>query len=150
MASGDMKVTGPNGAGPTARSGPSRSAPAGGQAFAPAEAGGAGVAARSTAASAMSTVASLDALIALQEVGGPLERRKRAAARGGRLLDALEKIKIGLLEGALPRAAVEALAREARDHRHMTDDPRLDMVLAEIETRAAVELAKLEAPLAAA
>ena len=77
--------------------------------------------------------------------GGPLERRKRAAARGGRLLDALDELKIGLLEGTLPRAAVERLAREAREQRTLTDDPGLDAILGEIETRAAVEMAKLEA-----
>jgi len=90
-------------------------------------------------------VGSLEALMALQEMGTPLERRRRAAARGGRLLDALDSLRIGLLEGELPQAAVESLAREARMQRTLTDDPRLDAVLAEIETRAAVELAKLEA-----
>ncbi len=86
----------------------------------------------------------------LQEVGTPLERRRRAAARGVRLLDALDNLKIGLLDGLLPRGAVESLAREAREQRGMTDDAGLDAVLAEIETRAAVELAKLEATHAAA
>ncbi|HWA61410.1 MAG TPA: flagellar assembly protein FliX, partial [Caulobacteraceae bacterium] len=92
----------------------------------------------------VAAVSSLEALMALQEVGGPLERRRRAVARGGRLLDALESLKIGLLEGALPRPAIEALAREVREQRDQTDDPRLEAVLAEIETRAAVELAKLD------
>ena len=82
--------------------------------------------------------------MALQDIGGPLERRRRATARGGRLLDALDELKIGLLDGSLPRQAVERLARDAREQRMLTDDPGLDAILGEIETRAAVELAKLE------
>ena len=39
----------------------------------------------------------MDALLALQEVDGPLERRRRAVRRGGRLLDALDAVKLALL-----------------------------------------------------
>jgi hypothetical protein len=144
-----MKVSGPGGAGPTSRAGGTKTA-AGGPAFAPISAAAPQGAARVAASAGVAGVNSLQALMTLQEAGTPLERRRRAAARGTRLLDALDHIKIGLLEGALPRAAVEALAREAREQRGMTDDPRLDAVLAEIETRAAVELAKLETARAAA
>jgi hypothetical protein len=144
MAGSDMKVSGAGPVGSTGAARASRPASGGGAAFAPIGVGGASDVARPAASAGVSTVASLEALMALQEVGGPLERRRRAAARGGRLLDALEQLKIGMLEGALPRAAVEALARDAREQRQATDDPGLDGVLAEIEMRAAVELAKLE------
>ncbi|MEJ0065808.1 MAG: flagellar assembly protein FliX [Caulobacteraceae bacterium] len=36
-----------------------------------------------TAAASVSAVSTLEALMALQEVGGPLERRRRAVWRGG-------------------------------------------------------------------
>jgi len=39
---------------------------------------------------------------------------------------------------------VEALARAVREQRALTDEPRLEGLLDEIETRAAVELAKLD------
>lgn len=139
-----MKVSGSSGASPTGGARASRPA-SGGSTFAPiASSGGAADVARTSAAGGVSSVSSLEALMALQEVGTPLERRKRATARGGRLLDALDELKIGLLDGALPRDAVERLARDAREQRTMTDDPGLDAILGEIETRAAVELAKLE------
>ena len=96
------------------------------------------------AASGVTQVSSVEALIALQEVGGPLERRRRATGRAGRILDALEALKLDLLAGGLTAAVVEALVRAVRDQRALTDDPRLEGVLDEIETRAAVELAKLE------
>jgi len=139
-----MKVSGPSGA--SSASGPRGAKPASaGAGFSPiVSGGGASDVARTSAAAGVSTVSSLEALMALQDIGGPLERRRRATARGGRLLDALDDLKIGLLEGALPRAAVEKLAREAREQRTMTDDPGLDAILGEIEMRAAVELAKLE------
>ena len=137
-----MKVTGSSG--PSAASG-SRSAPAqsGGAGFSistPATSGPAGV----TAAAGVAHVSSLEALMALQEVGGPLERRRRATRRASYILDALDELKLELLGGGLTATNIEALARAVRDQRALTDDPRLEGVLDEIETRAAVELAKLE------
>jgi hypothetical protein len=97
------------------------------------------------APTAMAPVSSLEALIALQEVGGPLERRRRAVGRAGNILKALEDLKLGLLDGSLPPSVMEALGRAVRDQRALTDDPRLEALLDEIETRAEVELAKREA-----
>ncbi len=93
---------------------------------------------------AMTGVASIDALLALQSVGSPLERKKRAVKRAGRLLDVLDEIKIGMLDGVIPGGALGKLVTAIRDQREETDDPRLESVLNDIETRAAVELAKLE------
>jgi hypothetical protein len=138
-----MKVSGPGSA--NSASGPRASqSTSGGSGFAPIVTGGASEVARPSASAGVSSVSSLEALMALQEVGTPLERRRKAAARGGRLLDVLDELKLGMLEGALPRDAVERLGREAREQRSLTDDPGLDAILGEIETRAAVELAKLE------
>ena len=139
-----MKVSGLTGqAGPASAAGvrTAVSAPAA-RAFAPA-----GAAAETTsamAASGLSAVSSLEALIALQDVGGPMERRRRAMGRAGAILAALEGLKLDLLEGQLTPGAVHALTRAVREQRALTDDPRLEGVLDEIETRAAVELAKLE------
>jgi len=77
-------------------------------------------------------------------VGGPLERRRRAVSRAGRILDVLEDMKRGLLDDGLRPQDMERLRRAVRDERLGTDDPKLEGVLDEIETRAAVELAKLE------
>ena len=138
-----MKVSGPGG--PSATSGPRAGWVGGGGAtFTPLGAPSIGTAAPAAAGAGVNAVSSLDALIALQEAGTPLERRRRAVSRGGRLLDALDEINLKLLDGVLPRSAVETLAREAREQRGLTDDPALDALLAQIETRAAVELAKLE------
>ena len=39
---------------------------------------------------------------------------------------------------------MQALTRAVREQRSLTDDPQLESLLDEIETRAAVELAKFE------
>jgi hypothetical protein len=88
--------------------------------------------------------------MALQQEDGPLERRRRAVNRAGAMLDMLDEVKLALMDGEPTGASLERLARAVRAERSKTDDPRLEGVLDEIETRAAVELAKLEAARAAA
>ena len=90
-----------------------------------------------------SPVSSIDALLALQSVGTPLERRRRAVGRAGRILDLLDEMKVSLLGGGLSPDSLTHLVGAVREQRDRTDDPRLEGVLDEIETRAAVELAKL-------
>ena len=139
-----MKVSGPAGPSAAGSTRPARSAgaaPGFEPIMTPTAAGASGVA----GAGGVSHISSLDALIALQEVGGPLERRRRATGRASRILDALDALKLELLAGGLTATVIEALSRAVRDQRALTDDPRLEGVLDEIETRAAVELAKLEA-----
>jgi hypothetical protein len=92
----------------------------------------------------------VDALIALQEIDGPLGRRRRAIGRAGRLLDELEGLKLALLEGGIDEAGLRRLSAVTREQREATSDPRLEAVLDQIEARAAVELAKREIALKAA
>jgi hypothetical protein len=88
--------------------------------------------------------------MALQEAGGPMERRRRAVGRANTILSALEGLKLEMLEGRLTADAMHALTRAVREQRALTDDPQLEGLLDEVETRAAVELAKLEGPRLAA
>jgi hypothetical protein len=138
-----MKVSGTGG--PSASSGPRGLRPqsaAGG--FAPISTSAAPEPAGISGATGVSHVSSLEALIALQEVGGPLERRRRSVRRAGTILDALDALKLDLMDGRLSKSAVEALTRAVRQQRDLTDEPGLEGLLDEIETRAAVEIAKLE------
>jgi len=73
-----------------------------------------------------------------------LERKQRATRRAGRLLDVLDEMKLGLLSGESGEVNLERLQAAVRDQREATDDPGLEAILNEIETRAAVEIAKLE------
>ncbi len=144
-----MKVNGSSSLGSTAapRAG---ARPAAGGFAVPSAAGGAAEVSHAAPAIALSGVSSLDALLALQEVSGPLERRRKAVRRAGRILDVLDDIKIALLDGDLTPTALDRLVLAVRQERAGVDDERLEGVLNEIETRAAVEIAKLEVARAAA
>ena len=137
-----MKVTGTSGpAGATGvRSTPAQTAASGFAIATPSAGAPAGV----TAAASVNAVSTLDALMALQEVGGPLEHRRRAVRRADKILDALDSLKLELLDGPLDPAVLESLTRAVREQRSMTDDPDLEGLLDQVETRAVVELAKLE------
>jgi hypothetical protein len=95
-----------------------------------------------SAALALRTVGGIDALIALQGVENPVERRRRAVKCGRRALDALDEVKLGLLAGKLDQAMMLRLKSMAADLHEASGDDRLDAVLAEIDLRVAVELAK--------
>lgn len=98
---------------------------------------------RAATAAATTNITSLDAIVALQGDETPARRRARQARRGKEALDALEKLEHGLVFGRAPgglRNEMEALRRAAEP----TGEEGLDGVLREIDTRLAVELAKLE------
>ena len=138
-----MKVTGPGGI--SQSSGPSRPArTGGGEGFRIASPAAPAAAAAVSSASGVSGVMGVEALLALQDVESATERKRRSVGRAGRLLDELDGLKIALLGGELDPAQLDRLARAVREQRASTEDPRLESVLDEIETRAAVELAKLE------
>jgi Class II flagellar assembly regulator len=91
-------------------------------------------------------IGGIDALLALQGFDDPLERRRRAVKRGGTALDALDALKLGLLTGTLETGALAALKAVAAELAHRTGESDLDTVLAEIELRVGVELAKIGMP----
>jgi hypothetical protein len=98
---------------------------------------------RSTgAAGGPRSVGGIDALIALQGIEEPAERRRRAVKHGRRALDALDELKLGLLAGTLDQGTLLRLKSAATDLKDGSGDAGLDSVLAEIDLRVAVELAK--------
>ena len=137
-----MKITGPNGTG--AAAGPRGTRPGSGGGFRLPDSGEVAGAAPSGGVGRVNGVMGVDALLALQDVGGPLERRRKAVSRAGRILDVLDDVKLAMLGGDLTLAELDRLRRAVRDERAQTDDPKLEGVLDEIEIRAAVEIAKLE------
>jgi hypothetical protein len=99
---------------------------------------------RSTgSAGGLRSVGGIDALIALQGVEDPLERRKRAVKRGRLALDALDELKMGLLGGAFTSATLSKLQSAAAHLKLGSGNPELDAVLGEIELRVEVEIAKM-------
>lgn len=133
-----MRVSGPNRTALATTPSAARAAPSGGT-F---SLGGTESSQASGTAVALRTVGGIDALLALQGVEDPVERRRRAVKHGRRALDALDEIKLGLLSGTLDQATMLRLKAVAADLQDGSGDPGLDQVLAEIDLRVAVELAK--------
>jgi hypothetical protein len=132
-----MRVYGPNGIA-VATAAPAARPPAGGGfAVSDSEAPQA-----QSATVALRTLGGIDALIALQGIEEPGERRRRAVKQGRRALDALDELKIGLLAGSLDQGTLLRLKAVAGDLKDSSGDNGLDAVLAEIDLRVAVELAK--------
>lgn len=133
-----MRIYGPHGAAPAPAPGASR------------RSGGAGFSLPETtatsdarAATAPRTAGGIETLLALQGVGDdPADRRRRSVRYGRNALDALDDLKLGLLSGALDQGTVQRLKSAAIDLKAASGDPGLDAVLAEIELRVEVELAK--------
>jgi cell division protein ZapA (FtsZ GTPase activity inhibitor) len=137
-----MKVTG---AGPTNALGQVRSADrqvASGFEPAMEEASEASAPAATARTTALGAVNSLDALLALQETLTPTERRRRAVRRASKILDALDALKLSMLGGETTDADLQSLQSAVKEARAETRDPALEELLEQIETRAAVELAK--------
>ncbi len=140
-----MKITGPGG--PSGPSAPRRTDKASGSraAFSPdtaaATAGRTGV----SGAGPVAAVGSVEALLALQGAGDEAGARRQATERAFTLLDVLDDLKIALLEGGVPRAKLVRLMDTLKSRREQVSDPRLEAMLDEVETRAAVELAKYDA-----
>ena len=101
---------------------------------------------RAAGAPALRTVGGIDALIALQGLEDPTERRKQAVKRGRIALDALDELKLGLLDGTLSPATLgklKSVAGVLQGGSGGSGDDRLDAVLGEIELRVEVEIAKM-------
>src|SRR5271170_2489827 len=79
--------------------------------------------------------ANIDALLALQGIEDPAERRKRSVQRGRGALDVLDDLKLRLLSGNLDAATVSRLRDAAANLKSSSGDPGLDTVLSEIELR---------------
>lgn len=100
---------------------------------------------QSSPVSGMTNVSSLDAIFATQMVDGveERERRKKMVKRGKNLLDKLEEIRSALLVGYIAKDKLIEISRLVKEQKTMCEDERLLNIIAEIELRVEVELAKL-------
>jgi hypothetical protein len=98
----------------------------------------------SVASTNLRAISTVDALIALQAVEDPAERRKRAVRHGRRALDELDALKVGLLDGTVDQSTLARLKVVADGLDQSSGDPGLDIILNEIGLRVAVELAKAD------
>ena len=133
-----MRIQGPNGTAAVTTSPVSRRAASGGFTLSEAETPRA-----ASAPAALRTIGGIDALIALQGLEDPTERRRQVLKRGRVALDALDELKIGLLGGTLSQATLGKLRSAAAFLKDGSGEAGLDSLLGEIELRVEVEIAKM-------
>jgi hypothetical protein len=90
-------------------------------------------------------VGNVDALFSVQEVPDAMDPRSRklAITYGEDLLGRLDALKLGVLNGSMPKEQLTDLAQYLRQKRQSSDDLLLNEIISEIELRAEVEIAKL-------
>ena len=84
----------------------------------------------------------IESLLTAQEMPGGTVSRRRAAKRGSDILDQLERLRLGLITGAIPRRDLQRLVEMLAKQRENIADPGLISVIDEIDLRAQVEIAK--------
>lgn len=94
-------------------------------------------------AASLRTIGGIDALLALQGEDDATGRRHRAVKRGRLALDVLDELKAEVLSGTLGPSTLQRLKSVTADLRDTSGDVGLDAVLAEIELRVEVEIAKM-------
>ncbi len=94
-------------------------------------------------ASAATSVTPVSAVMAVQEVEDDANGQAQAMQRGEEMLDRLDELRLGLIEGRLAPDRIEALLKLVQDRRETVQDVRLKEILDDIDLRAQVELAKL-------
>ncbi|MBT6096672.1 MAG: flagellar assembly protein FliX [Rhodospirillaceae bacterium] len=105
------------------------------------EAGGSG----EVTPAGVSGVAGVDGILAAQGVSDPTDdrrQRQKLMTYGDDLLDRLDDLRMGILLGRFSKDKLTELAQRLRQKREMCEDPQLNDLLAEIELRAEVEIAK--------
>lgn len=90
-------------------------------------------------------IAALDSILMLQGLDDSTQGKSKSLAHGEQLLDLLDSVRDGLLAGEIPRTTLNKLAAAVTRRHEAFADPKLQDVLDQIELRAHVELAKLEA-----
>jgi len=99
-----------------------------------------------TATAALRGASGIETLLALQGVEDFSARRRRMVGRGRRALDILDEIRLGFLAGRLDPALIGKLRGLSGELTEETGEPLLDRVLAEINLRLEVEIAKMSRP----
>lgn len=96
-----------------------------------------------TGAQATSNINNIGALLSAQEVDSSKIQAKAAVKRGTDMLDMLDQLKVGLLNGRVSPTTLNRLKTLATNSQNLDSHKNLKKVLNSIELRAEVELAKL-------
>ena len=86
----------------------------------------------------------IPAVLALLDIADSTEQGANEFTRGTNILEHLDRIRLGLLSGGIPRQTLQRLAAELNATRSATANPRLRAIIVEIDLRARVEIAKYD------
>ena len=89
------------------------------------------------------TIGGIDALLALQGQDDPAEHSRARSSAGGTALNVLDELKLEVLGGTPGPSTLQRLKAATAELSDSSGDQRLDSVLAEIELRLEVEIAKM-------
>ncbi len=87
---------------------------------------------------------SVGSLLSIQEVDDQGGGQQKTLNRAEEMLDLLDEVRHGLLVGVMPEYKLRRLLSLSNTKRDGFMDPKLGLILSDIELRAKVELAKLE------
>ena len=92
-----------------------------------------------------SSVGAVDSILAVQEVPTSTDGRSKGLMfqYGEDILGRLDELRLAILGGVLSKDKLAELAQALRQKRKLSDDPKLNEIIEEIELRAEVEVAKL-------
>lgn len=95
-------------------------------------------------AQATGGVGAVDSILAVQQTADATDHRSRGLMLdyGNDLLDRLEQIRVAVLSGTISKDRLQELARKLRERKSASDDPKLNDLIAEVELRVEVEIAK--------
>lgn len=98
-----------------------------------------------SAGGGVSAAGGIAGILSLQEVDDATTSRKRNVRHAETLLDRLDELRHGLLMGTLSRHQLGELARLVEIRLSAESDPQLSQLLADIDLRVRVEIAKYDA-----
>jgi len=86
----------------------------------------------------------VSSILAVQQTADATDHKSRGLMLnyGNDLLDQLDRIRLSILSGAISKDRLQDLARRLRERKSLSDDPKLNDLIAEVELRVEVEIAK--------
>jgi len=99
-------------------------------------------AASAPALSGTTPLSGMAALLGIQEVEDAVSRALRGKKRAQKMLDVLNRLRDGLLAGAVNPDCLHMLAADFKSERPQVEDPALAQLLDAVDLRVQVELAK--------
>jgi len=90
-------------------------------------------------------VGSVNGIFAVEQTQDATDHRSRGLMMeyGNDLIDQLDRIRMGLVAGAISKDRLQDIARRLRERKITSDDPRLNDLIQDVELRVEVEIAKL-------